>query len=67
MASQKTSPTFIAASWAALLLGGAAYLVGLWSAQMLLNEKGDYFTLLLFGLFASVLLQKSVTAPMEFR
>lgn len=34
---------------------------------MLLNEKGDYFTLLLFGLFASVLLQKSVTAPMEFR
>ncbi|KIJ03028.1 hypothetical protein DGM85_03050 [Xanthomonas phaseoli pv. phaseoli] len=60
MASQKTSPAFIAASWAALLLVGAAYLVGLWNAQMLLNEKGDYFTLLLFGLFASVSLQKSV-------
>ncbi len=29
MATQKTSPAFIAASWAALLLGGAAYLVGL--------------------------------------
>ncbi|AKK62746.1 membrane protein [Xanthomonas oryzae pv. oryzicola] len=27
---------------------------------MLLNEKGYYFTLLLFGLFASVSLQKSV-------
>ncbi|KQQ84014.1 hypothetical protein ASF73_15685 [Xanthomonas sp. Leaf131] len=59
-ATQKTSPAFIAASWAALLLGGTAYLVGLWNAQMLLNEKGYYFTLLLFGLFASVSLQKSV-------
>ncbi|WP_349656183.1 inner membrane protein YiaA [Xanthomonas sp. 10-10] len=60
MAMQKTSFAFIAASWAALLAGGAAYLIGLWNAQMLLNEKGYYFTLLLFGLFASVSLQKSV-------
>ncbi|MCD0257915.1 hypothetical protein JWH11_06715 [Xanthomonas melonis] len=60
MATQKTSPAFVAASWAALLLGSAAYLIGLWNAQMLLNEKGYYFTLLLFGLFASVSLQKSV-------
>ncbi|UOS98802.1 hypothetical protein LZZ50_20355 [Xanthomonas arboricola] len=59
-AMQKTSPAFIAASWAALLLGSIAYLVGLWNAQMMLNEKGYYFTLLLFGLFASVSLQKSV-------
>ncbi|WP_323134209.1 inner membrane protein YiaA [Xanthomonas campestris] len=59
-ATQKTSPAFIAASWAALLLGSAAYLIGLWNAQMMLNEKGYYFTLLLFGLFASVSLQKSV-------
>ncbi|NIK52193.1 putative membrane protein YiaA [Xanthomonas arboricola] len=43
-----------------MLLGGIAYLVGLWNAQMMLNEKGYYFTLLLFGLFASVSLQKSV-------
>ncbi|KEZ97807.1 inner membrane protein YiaA [Xanthomonas vasicola] len=43
-----------------MLLGGAAYLIGLWNAQILLNEKGYYFTLLLFGLFASVSLQKSV-------
>ncbi len=61
MATQKNPRLlFIAASWAALLLGGAAYLIGLWNAQMLLNEKGYYFTLLLFGLFASVSLQKSV-------
>ncbi|CAD7727579.1 Inner membrane protein YiaA [Xanthomonas hydrangeae] len=59
-ATQKTSPAFIAASWAALLLGSVAYLIGLWNAQMMLNEKGYYFTLLLFGLFASVSLQKSV-------
>ncbi|WP_426801344.1 inner membrane protein YiaA [Xanthomonas campestris] len=58
--TQKTSFAFVAASWAALLLGGGAYLVGLWNAEMLLNEKGYYFTLLLFGLFASVSLQKSV-------
>lgn len=56
----ETSFAFVAASWAALLLGGGAYLVGLWNAEMLLNEKGYYFTLLLFGLFASVSLQKSV-------
>ncbi|PPT42989.1 hypothetical protein XarbCFBP8132_06410 [Xanthomonas arboricola] len=42
------------------ILGCIAYLVGLWNAQMMLNEKGYYFTLLLFGLFASVSLQKSV-------
>ncbi|MCC8539004.1 inner membrane protein YiaA [Xanthomonas axonopodis pv. poinsettiicola] len=60
MAMQKTSSAFVAASWVALLLGSAAYLIGLWNAQMLLNEKGYYFTLLLFGLFASVSLQKSV-------
>ncbi|PPU88066.1 hypothetical protein XpopCFBP1817_17960 [Xanthomonas populi] len=59
-ATQKTSPAFIAASCAALLLGSTAYLIGLWNAQMMLNEKGCYFTLLLFGLFASVSLQKSV-------
>ncbi|KAB7768060.1 inner membrane protein YiaA [Xanthomonas maliensis] len=60
VAAQKTSFAFIAASWAALLLGSAAYLIGLWNAQMQLNEKGYYFTLLLFGLFTAVSLQKSV-------
>lgn len=66
--TQKTSFAFVAASWAALLLGGGAYLVGLWNAEMLLNEKGYYFTLLLFGLFASVSLQKvCATVSMVFR
>ncbi len=43
-----------------MLLGSAAYLIELWNTERLLNEKGYYFTLLLFGLFASVSLQKSV-------
>lgn len=44
----------------ALFTGGLAYLIGLWNAQMALNEKGYYFTLLMFGLFSAVSLQKSV-------
>ena len=60
--SQTQPPTgaFIGASWAALLVGGTAYLVGLWNAQMALNEKGYYFTILMYGLFSAVSLQKSV-------
>ncbi|WP_421570312.1 inner membrane protein YiaA [Stenotrophomonas sp. PD6] len=61
----KPSPAFIAASWTALLLGAAAYLVGLFNAEMALNEKGYYLTLLLFGLFAAVSLQKSVRDRVE--
>ena len=63
--AQKPSPAFIAASWVALLLGGLSYLVGLWNAEMLLNEQGYYFTLLLFGLFSAVSLQKSVRDRLE--
>lgn len=61
----RPSPAFIAASWVALLLGAVAYLVGLFNAEMPLNEKGYYLTLLLFGLFAAVSLQKSVGDRVE--
>ena len=61
----KPSTAFIAASWVALLLGAAAYLIGLFNATMALNEKGYYLTLLLFGLFAAVSLQKSVRDRVE--
>ena len=61
----KPSPAFIAASWVALLLGAVAYLIGLFNAEMALNEKGYYLTLLLFGLFAAVSLQKSVRDRVE--
>ncbi|MBF3539831.1 hypothetical protein ISG24_19160, partial [Burkholderia pseudomallei] len=60
-----TSFAFVAASWAALLAGVCAYLLGLWNAGMQLNEKGYYFTVLAYGLFAAVSLQKSVRDRLE--
>jgi len=53
------------ASWAALFVGAIAYLVGLWNAEMPFNEKGYYFTILMYGLFAAVSLQKSVRDRLE--
>lgn len=63
--SQKTSPAFVAASWIALAVGIIGYFIGLWRAEMELNEKGYYFTVLMFGIFAVVSLQKSVRDRME--
>ncbi|HEX9952472.1 MAG TPA: inner membrane protein YiaA, partial [Rubricoccaceae bacterium] len=63
--SPNPSAAFVGASWAALLSGAVAYLVGLSNAAMALNEKGYYLTLLLFGLFAAVSLQKSVRDRLE--
>lgn len=49
------------ASWVALLIGVSAYLIGLFNATtMELNEKGYYFAVLVFGLYAAVSLQKAV-------
>ena len=56
----KPTAAFIGASWFALLAGTAGYCIGLWNASMQLNEKGYYFTILLFGLFAVISVQKSV-------
>ena len=63
--AQRPTGAFIGASWAALLVGATVYLMGLWNAQMLLNEKGYYFTLLMYGLFSAVSLQKSVRDRLE--
>ena len=62
---QKPSTAFVGASWIALGAGVIGYLVGLFRAEMLLNEKGYYFTVLMFGLFAVVSLQKSVRDRLE--
>lgn len=64
-APQKPSSAFVLASWAALFAGIIAYLVGLWNAEMALSEKGYYFTVLMYGLFAAVSLQKSVRDQLE--
>ena len=60
-----TTAAFRFAAVAALLLGAGGIAVGLWNATMPLNEKGYYFALLLFGLFAAVSLQKTVRDRLE--
>lgn len=62
---QKTSNAFVAASWVALGAGMIGYLAGLWRSEMLLNEIGYYFTVLMFGLFSVISLQKSVRDRIE--
>lgn len=62
---QQPSAAFIAASWVALLAGMVAYNIGLWNADMQLNEKGYYFTILLFGLFSAISVQKAVRDQLE--
>ena len=59
------SSAFIAASWLALGVGILSFIIGLWNADMLLNEKGYYFTVLMFGLFASISVQKAVRDQLE--
>lgn len=54
------SPAFNIVSWVALVGGIAAYLVGLWNAEMQLNERGYYFAVLVLGLFAAASYQKTV-------
>ena len=63
--NQKPSGAFIAASWLALGVGMLGYLIGLWRAEMALNEKGYYFTILMYGLFSVVSVQKSVRDRLE--
>ncbi len=57
---RKPSAAFIGASWTALLLGALTFCIGLWNATMQLSEKGLLFTLLMYGLFSAVSVQKSV-------
>ena len=56
----KPTPAFIGASWVSLGIGLISYCIGLWNADMMLNEKGYYFTLILFGLFSVISVQKCV-------
>jgi len=62
---QRPTAAFIGASWLALFIGSLTYLIGLWNGKMPLNEKGYYLTILLYGLFAAVSLQKSVRDRLE--
>jgi uncharacterized membrane protein YiaA len=63
--NQKPSNAFVGASWVALGTGMTGYLIGLWRSDMQLNEKGYYFTVLMYGLFSVVSLQKAVRDRLE--
>ncbi len=62
---QQPSNAFIGASWLALLVGVTGFFIGLFNADMELNEKGYYFTVIMFGLFSVVSLQKAVRDQLE--
>ena len=61
----KPTSAFVTASWVALFVGMVAYCIGLWNANMWLNEKGYYFAILIFGLFSVISVQKSVRDKQE--
>ena len=61
----RPTSAFIGASWVALGIGLISYCIGLWNATMELNEKGYYFSIILFGLFAAISVQKSVRDRLE--
>lgn len=63
--ASKPTKSFTLASIAALVIGGAAYGIGLFNAEMALNEKGYYLIVLLYGLFSMVSLQKAVRDERE--
>lgn len=63
--AHQPTKAFVVASWVALFIGVIAYNIGLWNAEMELNEKGYYFTVLLFGLFAVISVQKNVRDRLE--
>ncbi|MEY2987694.1 MAG: hypothetical protein RJB13_1215 [Pseudomonadota bacterium] len=59
------SSAFVMASWLALLIGMLTFMIGIWRAEMQLNEKGFYFTVFMYGLFAAVSVQKCVRDRLE--
>jgi uncharacterized membrane protein YiaA len=61
----RPTPAFVGASWLALGIGLISYCIGLWNAEMMLNEKGYYFTIILFGLFSVISVQKCVRDKAE--
>ena len=56
----RSTPAFVATGYIAVAIGILGYLIGLWNYEMSLSEKGFYATLLPFGLFGVIALQKSV-------
>lgn len=60
--NHQNQPTaaYIFASWAVGAVGLIGYLLGLFNAEMALNEKGYYIAVLLLSLYSAISLQKSI-------
>ncbi|MFY8351247.1 inner membrane protein YiaA [Pseudoalteromonas sp. SSM20] len=65
MDNMKPTNAFKLSALASLIIGMGAYLIGLFNANMQLNEKGYYLIILLYSLFAAVSLQKVVRDKQE--
>ena len=61
----KPTPAFIGVAWLCLDIGILSYCICLWNSDMQLSEKGFYFTLILFGLFSVISVQKCVRDRVE--
>ena len=61
----RPTPAYVYATWGVLAVGVLGYLMGLWHADLALNEKGYYFTGFLFSMFAAITLQKTVRDKQE--
>lgn len=59
-ATHRPSAAFVGASWLALVAGMLTFFAGLWRSGMQMNEKGYYFAVIMYGLFAAVSVQKAV-------
>ena len=59
------SKSYNVASIGVLILGMLCYSVGLYNADMQLNEKGYYLIILLYGVFASISWQKHIRDEKE--
>ncbi|MBQ4837807.1 MULTISPECIES: inner membrane protein YiaA [Pseudoalteromonas] len=62
---QSSNKAFNIASIVVLAIGIVTYCIGLFNAQMQLNEKGYYLVILLYGLFSAISLQKSIRDKQE--
>lgn len=60
MVINKPTPAYIGASWASLGVGVIGFLVGLYNAELALNEKGYYLAVLALGLYSAISLQKTI-------
>ena len=61
LTAYKPTIAYVGTSWAVMMVGILAYLLGLWNAAgMLLNEKGYYLAVLVLGLYSAISLQKTL-------